>query len=106
MISGTFTSESARLEALYDYQILDTPAEEVFDVFSRLASQLCGTPIASIALLDEDRIWFKSLIGLIGLSEIPRKDSFCVSTLASADLFEIHDAKTDDRFRRSPLVRD
>jgi len=106
MISGTFTSESARLEALYDYQILDTPAEEVFDVFTRLASQLCGTSIASIALIDDDRVWFKSLIGLIGLSQIPRKESFSALTLSNGDLFEIHDAKSDERFRRSLLVRD
>ncbi|MGH7716306.1 MAG: GAF domain-containing protein, partial [Vulcanimicrobiaceae bacterium] len=106
MISGTFSLESARLEALYDYQILDTPAEEVFDVFARLAAQLCGTSIATLSLIDDDRVWFKSVVGLIGLSEVPRKESFSAVTLASADLFEVHDAKAEDRFRRTPLVRD
>jgi PAS domain S-box-containing protein len=106
MISGTFTSEPARLEALYDYQILDTPAEEVFDVFTRLAAQLCDTQVATISLIDENRIWFKSVVGLIGLSEIPRAGSFCATTLTSGDLVEIADAKSDERVRRSALVRD
>lgn len=106
MISGTFTSESARLEALYDYQILDTPAEEVFDVFTRLAAQLCRTPIATLSLIDENRVWYKSAVGLIGINEIPRSGSFCAATLTTADLLEIHDAKLEERFKRTPLVRD
>ncbi|MBV8423969.1 MAG: PAS domain S-box protein, partial [Candidatus Eremiobacteraeota bacterium] len=106
MISGTFTSESARLEALYDYQILDTPAEEVFDVFTRLAAQLCRMPVATLSLIDENRVWFKSVVGLVGLSEIPRSGSFCAATLATGDFVEVHDAKLEENFKRTPLVRD
>lgn len=54
MISAASTSEPARLEALYDYQILDTPTEEVFDAFTRLATQLCAAPVSLIAL---EELW-------------------------------------------------
>lgn len=106
MISGALSSESARLEAVYEYQILDTPSEEVFDAFARLASQLCHTSMASISLIDEDRIWFKAPIGLGQFAEVPRAGSFPSAALTTADLVEIRDAKSDDRYKRNPLVRD
>jgi PAS domain S-box-containing protein len=106
MISGTITSESARLEAVYDYQILDTPPEETFDALARLAAQLCRTPYAAISLVAEERVWYKSAVGLNGMKEVPRAGSFCAATLAAADLLEVSDTKAQERFRRSPLVRD
>jgi PAS domain S-box-containing protein len=106
MISGTITSESARLEAVYDYHILDTPAEEVFDAFSRLAAQLCQAPVATISFIDEDRVWFKSSIGMTGIAEIPRASSFCAATVQTSELLEIPDVRTHERYRRNPLVRD
>src|SRR5579872_1520886 len=106
MISGTITSESARLEAVYEYHILDTPAEEVFDAFPRLAAKLCRTPMASITFIDEDRVWFKSTLGMNGVTEISRAGSFCAATVPTGDLLEVSDAKSQDRYRRNALVRD
>lgn len=106
MVSGTLSSESARLEAVYDYQILDTPSEEVFDAFARLAAQLCHAPMASISLIDDDRVWFKAAVGLGQFNQVPRANSFCGTTLATADLVEVRDAKAEDRFKRNPLTRD
>jgi len=106
MVSDTFSSESARLEAVYDYQILDTPSEEVFDAFARLAAQLCHAPMAALSLIDEDRVWLKSAVGLGDFTEIPRAGSFNVATLATADVVEVRDAKDEDRFKRNPFVRD
>jgi len=64
MIASLPKNESARLEALRQYEVLDTDPEEVFDDITRLAAYICQTPIAVISLVDEDRQWFKARIGL------------------------------------------
>ena len=105
MISESRSSEPARLEALYELQILDTPAEEVFDAFTRLAATLCGAPMAMISLIDEGRLWLKSSVGLEGVMELPRDDSFCAATLAVGDLHEIRDARADKKLKNYPLAQ-
>ncbi len=69
-------NETARLEALRQYEILDTNAEEVFDDLARLAAYICQTPIAVISLIDHDRQWFKARLGL-GPTETSRDCAFC-----------------------------
>jgi len=96
-------NESERLAALRRYDILDTPAEADFDDFTRLASQICGTPIATITLIDTARQWFKSNIGM-GVSETPRDTSFCGRTILGSEILEVPNALEDERFRDSPLV--
>ena len=97
-------SETDRLAALADYQLLDTPGEELFDAFTRLAAQICGVPISLISLIDSDRQWFKSSVGLDGVSEISREIAFCDHAIRGENLFEICDAQLDERFARNPLV--
>ena len=96
-------NESERLAALRRYDILDMPAESDFDDFTRLASQICGTPIATITFVDAARQWFKSNIGL-ELSETPRDISFCGHAIAGSELLEVPNALEDERFRDNPLV--
>lgn len=96
-------NESERLAALRRYDILDTPAEADFDDFTRLASQICGTPMASVTLVDAARQWFKSNIGL-GVSETPRDISFCGHLVAQPEILEVTNALEDERFRDNPLV--
>jgi PAS domain S-box-containing protein len=96
-------SELRRLEALRKYEILDTPAEAAFDDLTRLASQTCGVPIAAIGLLDAEREWFKSSIGL-DWPQIPRSVSPAAHAIERADLFVVEDAAGDPRFAASPLV--
>ncbi|MFZ6847512.1 PAS domain S-box protein [Undibacterium sp. RuRC25W] len=82
---------------------MDTPNSVDFDDFTRLASEICGTPIALISLVDTDRQWFKSKIGL-DATETPRDISFCGHAIHGEELFEIPNALEDDRFRDNPLV--
>src|ERR1041385_8187256 len=72
--------EAARLEALRQYRILDTPREDDFDEIVRLAARLCDMPISLISLVDEDRQWFKGRYGL-DMAQTPRSISFCGHTI-------------------------
>jgi len=95
--------EERRMEALRRYEILDTPAEAEFDDFTRLAAHICGTPIALISLVDADRQWFKSKVGLEA-SETPRGVAFCSKAIERKGLMEVPNALDDERFRTNPLV--
>lgn len=95
--------ELQRRTALHNYQVLDTPPEPEFDDLTRLARELCGTPIALISLLDDERYWFKSHIGL-EVCEVPRGGGFCVHALASREMLVVEDAQLDPRMYSSPLV--
>jgi anti-sigma regulatory factor (Ser/Thr protein kinase) len=97
------TSEPERLAALHRYRILDTNPERAFDDLALLASQICGTPMALITLIDENRQWFKSRVG-VSVGETPRRISFCARTIEQPDLLVIPDALADRRFSDNPLV--
>ncbi|HRW48325.1 MAG TPA: PAS domain S-box protein [Caldilinea sp.] len=96
-------NEPERLDALRRYEILDTPAEDEFEDFTRLAAQICGTPIALVSLVDADRQWFKSRVGL-DTTETVRGISFCGHAIHGQGVFEVPDALDDERFRDNPLV--
>ncbi|MBD2343764.1 PAS domain S-box protein [Anabaena subtropica] len=97
-------SEGQRLEALYQYQILDTPPEEVFDDLVSIAADTCNTPIALIGLLDSEREWFKSKVGINEL-EIPRNICFGIHTILHNDILIIPDTWQDERFTENSLVQ-
>jgi hypothetical protein len=96
-------NEAERLEALRRYRILDTDPEQAFDDLTFLASHVCGTPIALITLVDADRQWFKSKVGL-SLQETARNISFCTHTIMQTDVLMVPDAQQDERFTGSALV--
>ena len=95
--------EETRLKTLRSLNILDTPAEERFDRLTRLAKRMFGVPIALVSLVDENRQWFKSCVGL-SASETPRDISFCGHAILGNEVFIIPDATKDERFADNPLV--
>ncbi len=96
-------SEERRLAALLEYDLLDTPREQLFDAFTRLAARLCDAPISLITLVDRDRQWFKSSVGL-DLQETPRDIAFCAHAILEEGVMEVRDAAHDPRFADNPLV--
>ena len=97
-------NEAQRLKTLRGYDVLDTPPEQAYDDLTLLAAQICQVPIAVITLIDENRQWFKSIIGL-SVTETPRDFAFCAHAILYSDkMLEVRDAELDPRFADNPLV--
>ncbi len=96
-------TERERLLALQAMKILDTPAEESFDRLTRIAAAIFDVPIALVSLVDEDRQWFKSRVGL-DVSETDRRISFCAHSLGGTRPLVVPDALEDERFQNNPSV--
>jgi len=95
--------EAQRLQVLLDLNLLDTGPEERFERITRLASRLFEVPIASIGLVDAERVWFKSHHGVAD-QEVPRDTAFCAHAILQDDVFVIEDARADWRFADNPYV--
>lgn len=96
-------SEAKRIATLRELLILDTDPEARFDLITAYAASQFNVPIALVSLVDSDRQWFKSCIGLEA-SETPRDVSFCGHAILQPEILEITDARADPRFADNPLV--
>ena len=96
--------EARRLQVLIDLDLLDSPPDERFDRITRLAARLFGVPTALVSLVDAERQWFKSRVGL-EVAQTPRSSSFCAHAILQDDVMVVRDACQDARFADSPLVR-
>jgi GAF domain-containing protein len=98
------TDEQKRLEALKEYEIMDSLPEEEYDNITSLASRVCGTPISLITLLDDQRQWFKSATGL-DIKETPIEYAFCSHAIQNpSEVLVVPDSRKDERFSNNPFV--
>lgn len=97
-------NEEARLSELRRYNILDTLPEAAFDDLTFLASHICHTPISLVSLIDADRQWFKSRLGLPQTPQTAREISFCAHAIITPELFIVPDTLDDERFATNPMV--
>ncbi|MET0383217.1 MAG: ATP-binding protein [Burkholderiaceae bacterium] len=97
-------NESARIAALQALFVLDSAPEPVFDSIVRFAAQACGAPMAALTLIDADRQWLKACVGIEGVSQTPREESFCTHTILADAMLEVADATLDARFAHYPTV--
>src|SRR6476659_7887236 len=104
-LDDTDRGESARLDMLRRYDILETPPEGPFDDLAKLAAHLCDAPIALVSFVASDREWIKARIG-ISVDAAPRDVSFSAHAIRQSDVFIVPDASTDARFANNPLVTD
>jgi diguanylate cyclase (GGDEF)-like protein len=96
-------NEELRLAAIKHFDILDTPADGSFDRLTKLAGRVFNVPIAIITIVDTDRIWFKSKLGL-DVNEIGRDPGLCASCILQDEVMVINDAKKDAVALTNPLV--
>jgi PAS domain S-box-containing protein len=101
---GKPDNETDRLDHLNRLDILDTSAEDLFDDFTRLASMLCRTLFSTVSIIDDERQWFKSVQGPLGVDQTSRDVSFCGHAILQNGLFIVEDAIEDQRFNDNPLV--
>ncbi len=103
--TGSPETAGLRLDAVRRYEILDAPLDGDFDDIAEIAAAVCRTPIATVSIVDEDRVWFAAAHGLEGVVQIGAEAGLCASAVLSDDLYVVTDATIDPRTMDHPLVR-
>ena len=97
-------NENTRIKTLQNLNVLDTPPEQRLDRVTQIAAKMFNVPIALVSLVDKERQWFKSCVGLTA-SETARDISFCGHAILSEQALVVTDTLADERFADNPLVR-
>jgi GAF domain-containing protein len=97
--------ERRRLDAVRRYVLVDQPVEDAYDRIAFLAGTIFDTPIATVSLVEQDRVWLAACQGLTGVREVGREPGLCASVIARDDTYVINDAAVDPRTLTHPLVR-
>ena len=95
--------EDRRLDILKSYAVLDTPPEPIFDQVTRSVARLFNVPVAIVSLIDRDRVWFKSGIG-VKVRELRRSITFCAHAIMQNSVMVVPDTTADPRFKDHPFV--
>ncbi len=98
LVGDDRTQEAERLASLRSYRILDTDSDEAFELLCRLAAIVCGTPMALINLLDEQRVWSLAAFGPPQPRETPREESFCAEVVTTRAPVIVPAARADERY--------
>lgn len=101
----TALTDPARLAAVRRYEILDAPTDGQFDTIAAAAAAVCGTPIATVSIVDADRVWFAAAKGLDGVAQVGTEPGLCASAFCADGPYVVNDAVTDPRTLDHPLVR-
>lgn len=104
-MSSTVAGVDARLAAVYRYEILDTPRDGTFEGAARIAARQIRAPIATVTIVDADRVWFAAAEGLSGVTQIGTEPGLCASAVLHAGPYVVNDALVDPRTMDHPLVR-
>lgn len=97
------TNETERQNRVRALRPLENRQDEVFEKLVQMATRYFEVPIALISIIDDNRQWFCARVGL-AVSETPRRDAFCAHAVMSEQLFQVGDARLDERFCDNPLV--
>ena len=101
----TALTDPARLAAVRRYEILDAPTDGQFDTIAAAAAAVCGTPIATVSIVDADRVWFAATKGLDGVTQVGTEPGLCASAFCADGPYVVNDAVADPRTLDHPLVR-
>jgi adenylate cyclase len=106
MPSPVPANEAGRLVALHALDIIDSAPETAYDEITELAAQICGCPVSYISFIDDDRRWLKARYGLPAeVTDAPRENAVCSTTICGTELLVVPDLQRDPRFENSPMVK-
>jgi len=97
--------EQARLDAVRRYQLVDEPVEETYERIAFVSAALFDTPIATVSMVEQHRIWLVATFGLPDVREVGPEPGLCGSAIAQDGVYVVNNAATDPRTREHPLVR-